>query len=264
MNRNRFCITIGFLGLAAVMGMSVVAEATTVLIDFGSNTSFRGASVVNPDTNGNYWNSMQPGLFYTNLVDTTNTGTGINFGFSTPVGTDSFNGPAGVTANTPLTAPEIAATDIDPIALGNLGVNAAAVDFAAEVNTRFEIQNLDPAKEYNLAFFGSHKFSTDDATIYSVYTDNTYSSQVATASLNVQTPGSPWLHNRDTVATLSNLSPQTGNILYVQFTGANGHLGYLNCMQLSTTEVPEPIQASLIATGTSFLVLGRRRRPTIN
>ncbi len=262
MKRNKECLAIACLGWAIVMGMNVVAEATTVLIDFGSNTSYRGASVVNPDGNGNYWNSMQPGLYYTNLVDTSNTGTGINFGFSTPVGTDSFNGPAGVTANTPLTAAEIAATDIDPIALGNLGVNAAAVDFAAEVNTRFEIQNLDPTKKYNLTLFGSHKFSDDNTTVYSVYTDNTYTSQVAATSLNVQTPGSPWLHNRDTVATLSNLSPQTGNILYVQFTGANGHLGYLNCMQLSTVEVPEPTLVSLVAIGTGLVVLGRRRTNT--
>ena len=42
---------------------------------------------------------MQPGLFYTNLVDINNVGTTIDFGFSTPVGTDSFNGPAGVTSN---------------------------------------------------------------------------------------------------------------------------------------------------------------------
>ena len=28
-----------------------------------------------------------------------------------------------------------------------------------------------------------------------------------------------WLHNRDTVATISDLSPQTDNILYVQFVG---------------------------------------------
>jgi hypothetical protein len=250
---NRFALAVA---LAAALGST--AGAQTVLIDFGNNTSFRGASVVNPDENGNAWNSLQPGLFYSNLVDTGNNATTIDFGFSTPVGTDSFNGPAGVTANSPLTAAEIAAADIDAAALGILGVKAAAVDFAAEVNTRFEIQQLDPANTYTLTFFGSHKFSADDATVYSVYTDNTYSTLVASGSLNVQTPGSPSLHNRDKVLTLSNLAPQTSNILYVQFTGANGNTGYLNSLAITAVPVPEPATALLLVGGAA-LALGYRR-----
>jgi hypothetical protein len=248
------------LALAAMIGAGAAsANAQTVLIDFGNNTSFRGASVTNPDSNGNTWNSMQPGFFYSNLVDTGNNATTIDFGFSSPVGTDSFNGPAGVTANSPLTPAEIAAADIDAAALGILGIQAAAVDFAAEVNTRFEIQQLDPLKKYNLTFFGSHKFSTDDATVYSVYTDNTFATVVASGSLNVQTPGSPNLHNRDTVLTLSNLTPQAGNILYVQFTGANGHTGYLNSLAV-TAVVPEPASASLLVAGAAAVLCIRRRR----
>jgi hypothetical protein len=235
------------LAMVVIVGAAVSAQAETVLIDFGSNTSFRGASVVNPDVNGNSWNSMQPGLFYSNLLDTTGAATTIDFGFSTPVGTDSFNGPAGVTANTPLTPAEIAAADIDTAALGNMGIKEAAVDFAAEVNTRFEIQELDPAKVYDLSFFGSHKFSTDDATRYSIYSDNTYTNVVATGTLNVQTPGSPNLHNRDTILTLSNIAPQTSNILYVQFTGANGGTGYLNALRI--VAVPEPATLSMLAVG---------------
>jgi len=245
------------LALAAGIGLGVAStNAQTVLIDFGNNASFRGVTVANPDPNGNYWNSMQPGAFYSNLVDTTNSATTIDFGFSTPVGTDSFNGPAGVTSNPPTPA-EIAATDIDATALGILGVQTAAIDFAAEVNTRFEIQQLDPLKRYNLTFFGSHKFSTDDATVYTIFSDNTYATAVASGSLNVQTPGMPWLHNRDAVLTLSNIAPQASNILYVQFTGANGNTGYLN--SLAITAVPEPATVSLLAVG-AFAVLGYRRR----
>ena len=40
------------------------------------------------------------------------------------------------------------------------------------------------------------------------------------------------MHNRDQVATISNLSPQTSDILYVQFVGSTGNLGYLNDMQI--------------------------------
>jgi hypothetical protein len=259
--KNKLCSrqsTCSLMTLAIVAILSIAAHAQTVLIDFGSSTSFRGISVTNPDVNGHHWTSMQPGLFYTNLVDINGVGTGINFGFSTPVGTDSFNGPAGVTANTPLTPAEVAATDIDAGALGNLGIKEAAVDFAAEVNTRFEIQNLDPAKLYTLTFFGSHKFSSSPTTVYTVFSDNTYTVPVGTAQLNVQDPSAPNLHNRNTVATISNLAPQASNILYVQFTGlAPNTIGYLNDMQI--VGVPEPGSLLLLVSGAA-LVLGIRRR----
>jgi hypothetical protein len=251
--------------LAIVLGTGFIGSAkaqTTVLVDFGSNSSFRGASVVNPDSNGNHWNSIAPGAFITNLIDTKNNATTIDLGFDTGVGTDSFNGPAGVTSIPPTPA-EIAATDINAAALGNLGGSLAGpFDFAAspggaDNRTRFQIQQLDPTKRYNLTFFGSHKFSTDDATVYSVFSDSTYSTLVASASLNVQQPGSPNLHNRDKVATISNLAPQASNILYVQFVGAAGGLGYLNDFQISI--VPEPSALLLTAIGLC-LAIGIRRR----
>ena len=213
-----YCERVASLVIAIAMGcgLGVSADAATVLVDFGNNSSFRGVSVVNPDANGNYWNSLFPGVFNTNLIDIDNNATAIDLGFETPVGTDSFNGPAGATSLPPIAA-EVAATDIDAAALGNLGIKEAAFDFAAspgaaDNRTRFQIQQLDPAMTYTLTFFGSHKFSTDDATVYSVYTDDTYSTLVASTSLNVQQPGSPNLHNRDTVATISGLSPQASSI----------------------------------------------------
>ena len=72
----------------------------------------------------------------------------------------------------------------------------------------------------------------------------------------MQQPGSPNLHNRDKVATISNLAPQASNILYVQFTGAGGSLGYLNAMQISV--VPEPSAFLLLVSGVG-LVFGMRR-----
>src|SRR3954463_7145916 len=132
--------------VAIVATPALAAPGQTVLIDFGNNTSFRGVSVPAPDANGHFWNSLQPWLFYSNLNDITNTPTTFDFGFDTPVGTDSFNGPAGVTSSPP-TAAEIAATDIDAAALGNLGVKEAAMDFAAgpggaDNRARFQIQQL--------------------------------------------------------------------------------------------------------------------------
>src|SRR6185312_164729 len=82
---------------ALVAGIAVAANAQTVLIDFGNDASFRGATVPNPDPNNNYWTSMRTGVFYQNLVDIHNNPTTIDFGFSTGVATDSYNGPAGPT-----------------------------------------------------------------------------------------------------------------------------------------------------------------------
>lgn len=249
--------------LAMVASLAASAAAQTVLIDFGTNASFRGVDVPIPDANGNYWNGVAPGGFFVDLKDTTNVPTTIDFGFSTPVGTDSFNGPAGATTFPDPTAGEIAATDIDVAALGILGIKEAAIDFVAgpslvDNRVRFEIQQLDPSKTYNLTFFGSHKFSDDDTTVFTVFSDNTYLTPVATTSLNVQTPGSPFLHNRDTVATLTGIAPQASNILYVQFVGINGGNGYLNDMVI--TAVPEPSALLCMASGVALLVGLRRRR----
>jgi hypothetical protein len=230
--------------LAVVMGagLGARARAQSVLIDFGSDDSFRGATVLNPDQNGNFWNSIAPGVPLIDAIDSKNGATAIDLYFDTPVGTDSFNGPAGVTS-LPATVEEIAATDVDEAALGVLGVKAAVFDFAAspggaDNRTRFQIQQLDPTKRYTLTLFGSHKFSTDDTTVYSVYSDSTYSTVVGTANLDVQEPGLPHLHNRETVATIGNLAPQEGNILYVEFVGAGGNLGYLNAFELAVAREP--------------------------
>ena len=250
------------MSVAVAAGMAVSAAAQTVLIDFGRTGSFRGVSVPNPDVNGNYWNSITPGPFITDLLGIDGVATAIDIGFDTPVGTDSFNGPAGATTFPTPTPAEIAATDIDAAALGNLGINEAAIDFAAgpsleDNRVRFQLQQLDPAKTYNLDFFSSHKFSTDDTTVFSIYTDNTYSTLVATTSVDHQTPGMPWLHNRDTLATLGGIAPQDSNILYVEFVGINGAEGYLNSMRI--TAVPEP-STLLLLVGAFGLCMGVRRR----
>jgi hypothetical protein len=250
------------MAVAMVAGLAVSASAQTVLIDFGRTGSFRGIDVPNPDPNGNTWNSITPGPFLTDLLGIDGNPTAIDIGFSTPVGTDSFNGPAGPTTFPVPTPAEVAATDIDTAALGLLGVLEAGIDFAAgpslaDNRVRFELQQLDPSKLYNLSFFSSHKFSTDDTTVFSIYSDNTYSTVVATTSVNHQTPTMPWLHNRDQLATINGIAPQASDILYVEFVGINGAEGYLNSMQI--TAVPEPSALLLIATVVGACVGFRRR-----
>ncbi len=189
---------------------------TIVLIDFGSTNSWRGFSVANPDANGYFWNSIWSGAFHADLLDHTNGASGISLGFEYVNGTDSFNGPSG---------------DIDAVALGLLGGATNAVN-DYYTSSRFVIGNLNPGMTYTLTFFGSHKYSTDDTTRYSVFNNNTYASPIATADLNVQTPGTPSRHNRDQLAIVQNLLPGTNGALYIAFGGINGNLGYLNAMKI--------------------------------
>jgi hypothetical protein len=240
-----------FLGVAILAGS---AAADIILVDFGNDSSFRGASQVGVDANGNTWNSVWSGAFYSGLLNTDGDATTVNFGFTSAGGTDSFNGPAGATAN-PITPTQIDSVDIDAPALGLLGgSNAAVFDYYG--SSTFQLQNLDPLLTYNLTFFGSHKFNADDTTRYTVYTDNTFSVPVVFADLVV---GVGNAHNRDTTVTISGLSPQSGNILYVGFVGSDGSSsGYLNAMQIEV--VPEPAAVSLLVLGGLVLGWMRTRR----
>ncbi|NDV62800.1 hypothetical protein G0Q06_10090 [Puniceicoccales bacterium CK1056] len=198
-------------------------ESVTLLIDFGNDSSFRGASVSSPDLNGNHWTSVWSGSFYTNLVDLNGDPSSIDLGFSTATGTDYYNGPSGVTQD-PAACVYVASS------LGELGVDEAVYDYY--VSPVFQIQGLNPAKTYDLTFFGSHKFNSagNDSTVFTIYTDSSLTTAVASTSLLV---GAGASHNQDTVVTLSGLSPQTGNILYVEVLGASGGNGYLNALKIT-------------------------------
>jgi hypothetical protein len=203
------------------------APGTAVLIDFGNDLSFRGASQTGPDTNGNYWTSVWSGAFYTNLVSTSGAPTAWNFGITTPGATDSFNGPAGPTTN-PITQTQIDNVQVNAGLLGPLGGSKPGVfDFYA--NSTFQLQNLDPSRTYQLAFFGSHQFNADDVTRYTVYTDSGFTNAVTSVDLNVGTGGN---HNQSRVAVLNNISPQTNGVIYLGFTGASNGSGYLNALML--------------------------------
>jgi hypothetical protein len=202
-----------------------------ILVDFGNDSSYRGTNVANPDVNGRYWNSVQSSNYYANLVDQTNATTTVDLGFDYAYGTDSFNGPGGV---------------FDAGSLGPLGVTNAVNDYY--VNSRFQIQSLDTGRTYRLTFFGSHKFSPDDSTVYSLHQDANYTQAVRSVSLNVQVPGSPSQHNSNTVAVLTNVTPQANGRLYIKFEGSTGSNGYLNAMMIEaltvSTSAPPPLVAS--------------------
>lgn len=224
-----------------------------VLIDFGNNSSYRGVSVLNPDNHGHYWNSVWSGTSYGNLVDLGGMPTAVNLVFDSAPGTDYYNGPSGPTQD-PNTVV------INAAALGNLGVNNAVYDYY--ISSRFRLSGLDPAAFYTLTLYGSHKYNVDNVTRYSVCTDNSYSTVVASADLLV---GVNAAHNPDTVATLSGLSPQTASTLFVKFAGTGGNSGYLNAMQLFVNHAPvaQPFTVTApLGQSISVQVIGGTNAPT--
>jgi len=195
--------------------------AQRILIDFGNNNSYRGTNVINPDTNGKFWNSVDALAYRPSLLDVNGATTTVGFGFTTAGATDYFNGPSGATGNP-------ASAEIDGSALGLLGIKEAAYDYFA--SSLFTVQGFDPAKTYDLTFFGSHKFNAESTTVYTVYSSNDYGTAVVSAELFVHTPGAPWLHNSNKVARIKNIAPQFANSFWIGFQGRNGGDGYLNAM----------------------------------
>lgn len=241
---------------AATLGTAAYGEV--VLFDLGKTGNFRSVDTPSPDGNGHYWTSVNNGNYWPNVPDITGAATTIDFGFSAlgPGGTvafDSYNGPAGATPN-PLTATEIALAEAGvTAAIAPLNVGEAVVDFAVGTAVRFEIQGLDPAATYDVSFFGSRKYATSTS-IYSIYSDDTFTTLVDSVSLEVNDGlgGNPQNHNDDTLATISGVAPQASNILYVEFDGV------LNAFSVTKNVIPEPASLSLVALGLGAVL--RRRR----
>jgi len=237
--------------LLTLLAINITAYAGTILIDFGASGAgwYGGASVVGADANGNYWNSVTSGTYYSNLVDTTGTTTTVGgFGFLTGMAFGSYNGPAGATSN-PLTQSQIDATVFTADA-GMFGVKEALVDYiktsVSAPKVQWVVNGLDSSLLYNVKFYGSAKYQNDYATRLNVYSDNTFSSGslLATVTSNYQSPTQAWVINTSDIGTLNNLT--TTGSLYFEMEGANGGTGLMNVMSIETVAIPEPTVLDII------------------
>ena len=212
--------------MVLILGFSLPAQAQEWLIAMGNLNSYRGTNVPSPDPLGHYWNAVDSGHSFPTLTNINGQATSLALGFDNSNGNDSYNGPAGLTFN-----PNDVV--VNNAALGDLGYNYGVYHYYT--TSGFEIQGLNPSQQYNLTFFGSHAYSTDNSTVYSLYTDSSYSTATMSASATVQITGNPGQWNTNQVASLSNVAPQANGTFYIGFAGAQGDLGYLNAMEIQAT-----------------------------
>lgn len=234
---------------AAIGSVAGAASGQLILIDLGTDATFRGFSVPGTDANGNSWNSLDSFVFNTNLVDATGAGTGINLGFSRLEGTDSFNGP--LTDASGFGDPSLPGLGAG---LGALAVGEAAVDYF--VNPRFDLFNLDPSLQYEVTLYGGRKFGDGNTSNYAILSDNSGSAAtLASLDLDHANAGN-FIANTDSVVSAI-VTPGGGGTLTIDVTGgADGGAGYLNA--LSIRVIPAPASAALLGLG--GLAIVRRRR----
>jgi hypothetical protein len=242
-----------------------LASAQTVLIDFASDATFRGK------TSPGNWNSVGFG-YVGNLIDSTGVATTIDFAPDGIGDTDSFNGPGGgasytgwnfggdpVQQQTAIDANrDTTEATIDNAALGDLGVAEAAMDFFSATQGRFQIQQVTQGQAYDLTFFSSRRYPTNDtSTTFSVFDDSAYSNLLASITLN---HGSGNIPNVADTATLSGLvgPSNINNIFYIQYEGDAAGTGYINSMSISV--VPEPSTYALLAGLLALTSIAVRRR----
>ena len=175
-----------------------------------------------------------PYNYVSSLVQTDGTISGAAYSPPASIGTDSYNGPLGTNVSNPLTDAQINAVVIDSAALGLLGGSkAAAADYMSSptnASANFQVKWLNTNLTYDATFYGAFRYATE-ATKISAYSDGTYTTQVASTTLNVGGSGS---YNQNTVASLTGLkTAATGSQLSFQFGTASGtSSGYLNSMEL--------------------------------
>ena len=228
-NRNKSVLTLAAVALVSLASLST-AQAATVLIDWSTS-----ASVANPGTHSNYWNSI--GTDTSNLIDSSNVATtwdvGVSFATSAGFGGAGVNGPAG---SDPFDEPNAV---IDGI------FSATDVAFAT-----ITFSDLTASTQYDFSAIGGRAGLGRDGII--------------AVTIGTGTAGD--LLNDGTVLDFTITSTAAGTIAFT-FAETAGGAGTIdsatfNAMSISEVAVPEPgaITLALMSLSAFGLMAIRRRR----
>ena len=215
-----------------------------VLFDFGPSNPEDGRHTASPDGNGLYWNNWHPaegnepvnaGEHIDGLVDVSGEPTGLEL---TITGGFSTNG----RVNGGLLAPNAAL-------LGDLAVPTATEDYFFsgaddlvgggndDIPGGFMLSGLDPARVYELRFFGSR--TTAEQTRITEYTArgaNTVITQLQTTGSNIGSDGF-YDGNDSVVAVAGGVRPDAFGQIFVDLQVAAGNFAYLNAFELRVVAV---------------------------
>ncbi len=238
---------------AALLGLAATPlQARTWLVDFGpnnvtdGNVTPSGTPVINPgngstgvaDSNGSYWNNAvgagaaggPVAMSYLRLVDTANA--------ATPVGLTLGPGwKSNGRLNGGLLAP-------DPAKLGNFAIGRATEDYffidgATGLTSTLNLNNLDPAKTYNLRLFGTRATPDVRRTNYTVAAGNGVFSSILQTSGSDLSSGTGG--NDSTIASFTGLQTDASGQLTLKVSIAAGGFAYLGVLELTEGDAAPPI-----------------------
>lgn len=208
------------------------ASAATVLVDFSS----AGGSAAGADTNGNFWTTIATTGATSNLIDTTNTASGINL-------TLTFSGGAGIGFggsafnNGDVSAP---APFNQAFAFGDgLFANDAGANFAT-----ISLSGLTANTNYSITLYGGRNSGWSTGSALIGVTDGTGT-------------GGTYGNRSPLTFTITSTASGTAAFTFREQGGA-GTVDSVTLTSFSLTSVPEPSVALL--GGLGVLGLLRRRR----
>lgn len=192
------------------------ANGQEVLVDFGQLATTNASS-------GRTWNNWtNGGQYIANLKDGTGANTGYALGFTTDV---TWNTNFGV---------------VPSEGLGVFNESSVVNDglFTLQAVTNggtFVVSGLNKNNAYTFEIFGSRDAAETRATTYTLSGSNTVSGVLTNSGSGI---GGAVNYNTTNILTLSNVVPDRDGRVSVNYRVAEGSIGYLNALRISTTNLP--------------------------